>query len=110
MRFAKILLVCCGSMLFARLSAHQACATAATGTLIKPFVVESAGGLQALSTPLKTDAGRPLPLQTMADGGAPLPPPTAADGGAPLPPPTAVDGGAPLPPPTSASAELGSAV
>jgi len=78
MRFSKILLVCFALVLFAGLSANQACATGAAGTLIKPVVVESAAGSAALSAPV------------IADGGHPLPPPMAADGGHPLPPPSRV--------------------
>jgi hypothetical protein len=95
MRFSKILLVCFALVLFAGLSAHQACATATAGTLIRPVVVESAAGSAVLSASF------------IADGGAPLPPPIAADGGAPLPPPTVADGGAPLPPPSRAAVTLG---
>jgi hypothetical protein len=95
MRFSKILLVCFALLLFAGLSAHQACTTGAAGTLIRPVVVESAAGSAVLSASF------------IADGGAPLPPPIAADGGAPLPPPTVADGGAPLPPPSGASVMLG---
>jgi hypothetical protein len=95
MRFSKILLVCFALVLFAGLSAQQAGATAAAGTLIKPAVVESAAGSAELSVPV------------IADGGHPLPPPSAADGGAPLPPPTVADGGAPLPPPSRAAVTLG---
>jgi hypothetical protein len=102
MRFTKILFVCCGSMLLAGVSAHQACATAATGTSIKPFAFGSAAASQVPSTLLNADSRRALPRPTVADGGAPLPPPTVADGGAPLPPPIVADGGAPLPPPTVA--------
>ncbi|SRR5713101_7767807 len=97
MRFSKILLVCFALVLFAGLSAHQSCATAAAGTLIRPVVAESAAGSTVLSAPV------------IADGGHPLPPPMAADGGHPLPPPIRVDGGHPLPPPSSAPIELGTA-
>jgi hypothetical protein len=97
MRFSKILLVCFALVLFAGLSAHQAGATAAAGTLIKPAVVESAAG------------SAELPVPVIADGGHPLPPPISADGGHPLPPPITADGGHPLPPPSGASVEFGTA-
>jgi hypothetical protein len=87
MRFRKILLVSLGLVLFAGVSARQACSTASAGKLLTKFAVVESAAPQALSILLIADGGHPLP-----------------------PPPLAIDGGHPLPPPPSVSIDLGIAV
>jgi hypothetical protein len=100
MRFRKILLVSCGSVLFAGISPSQACSTAFAAKLLTKFTVVESAAAPALSIPFIADGGHPLP-----------PPPIAIDGGHPLPPPPMVaDGGHPLPPPPGLSIEFGTAL
>jgi hypothetical protein len=100
MRFCKILLVSFGVVLFAGISARQACSTALAARLLTKITVVESAAPQALSTTFIADGGHPLP-----------PPPIAMDGGHPLPPPPMVaDGGHPLPPPPSVSFQFGTAV